>query len=78
MRAAATVSKLVAFSLSYSDTLFLPNILHSTRQQKDDDVKVTVPMETDCWRGTLHGFIKDDVSLLASVSRAFASTNTAF
>ena len=29
-------------------------------QQKDDDIKVTCPMETDFWRGTLHGFIKDD------------------
>lgn len=29
-------------------------------KQKGDDVKVTCPMETDCWRGTLHGFIKDD------------------
>ena len=29
-------------------------------QQKGDDIKVTCPMETDFWRGTLHGFIKDD------------------
>mmetsp|Transcript_16349 Transcript_16349/g.40989 ORF Transcript_16349/g.40989 Transcript_16349/m.40989 type:complete len:202 (-) Transcript_16349:219-824(-) len=29
-------------------------------KQKEDDIKVTCPMETDFWRGTLHGFIKDD------------------
>jgi len=29
-------------------------------KHKGDDIKVTCPMETDFWRGTLHGFIKDD------------------
>ncbi|OEU15235.1 DUF1349-domain-containing protein, partial [Fragilariopsis cylindrus CCMP1102] len=29
-------------------------------KQKGDDIKVTVPEETDFWRGTLHGFTKDD------------------
>jgi regulation of enolase protein 1 (concanavalin A-like superfamily) len=29
-------------------------------KQKDDQIKVTCPSEVDYWRGTLHGFIKDD------------------
>lgn len=29
-------------------------------KQKDEDIKMTCPMEVDYWRNTLHGFIKDD------------------
>jgi regulation of enolase protein 1 (concanavalin A-like superfamily) len=29
-------------------------------KQKDEQIKVTCPSEVDYWRGTLHGFIKDD------------------
>jgi len=31
-----------------------------TWKRKGEDVKVTCPMETDFWRGTLHGYTKDD------------------
>ena len=30
------------------------------KEKENGDVKVTCPMESDMWRGTLHGFIKDD------------------
>ena len=29
-------------------------------KQKDEEIKITCPMEVDYWRSTLHSFIKDD------------------
>jgi regulation of enolase protein 1 (concanavalin A-like superfamily) len=40
----------------YSQSFYFLSVF----QQKGDDIKVTCPMETDFWRGTLHGFTKDD------------------